>query len=40
MMERLTEDRVELESDVHSDMQAIMNEMSGAIRREHSEGSF
>lgn len=40
-MERLTEkDGVELEADVHSDMQVIMNEMTGAVRKEHSEGSF
>ena len=41
MMERLTEkDRVEMELDVHNDMQGIMNEMTGAIRKGHSEGSF
>lgn len=41
MMERLTEkDGVELETDVHADMQAIMNEMTGAVRKENSEGSF
>ena len=33
---RLTEkDGVELELDVHNDMQGIMNEMTGAIRKEH-----
>ena len=41
MMERLTEkDGVELEGDVHKDMQTIMNEMTSTIRREHSKGSF
>ena len=41
MMERLTEkDGVELEADLHNDMQVIMNEMTGAVRKEHSEGSF
>ena len=41
MMQRLTEKNgVELEPEVHNDMQVIMNEMTGAIRKEHSEGSF
>ena len=40
MMERLTEKDGKLEADLHNDMQVIMNEMTGAVRKEHSGGSF
>ena len=41
MMEKLTEKNgVELESDMHKDMETIMNEMTGTVRNDYSEGSF